>query len=229
MILPSTSFYIVVPVKLVLVYSCDHHGIDKLLSKLREHGNFIVEELVVTPSYQLSDYIAQLNFELNQDTVLLDCSYPGGDHDDLYKAVKYITQKPFGSPESEKWKVFQLIYDDKETQLPLSWSKPFNHVNVMDYSDFDDNVVNQVLTRLKTCVPDSSRRTSSIDSDKSDIKLFKKDQEFREVVIETIKAEGEKVRKEVVKSKQEIQDQVESVHGDVSQLIKGQEAISKCI
>ena len=191
---------------------------DYLISKLEQKDNFVIEKLADDQSCQLIDYISKLTFELNHTAVLLDCSCPGEYHSSLHKAVKNFTLMPFASSESRSWKVFQLVHHDGEIQS-LSWSQLFDHVDVMYYSELDDNVVTAVVTELEKCFP--SRRTSassSINSSRSGTHLIneeKKREEIQEIVTSGLKRIEESIEKTTVK----LSDQMAKEHQETQEAI----------
>ena len=148
----------------MLIYSCDHSNIDPLVNKLKGKQEFEVEELIDDPSYQLSDNVSKLHSEISHGSVLIDCSCPGGTHTTMHTVVKSYTQKPSGDPDSSRWQIIQLNNCGTDVEIDPSWSKLYDHVEVMDYHTLDD-VVDHVESKL---IEYSHNRTSSIHSENED-------------------------------------------------------------
>lgn len=145
----------------MLIYSCDHFNVDLLVNKLEENQDFDVKKLVDDPSSQLSDNVSKLHSEISHGSVLIDCSCPGGVHSTMHTVVKSYTQKPSGDSESSKWQIIQLNNCDADG---ASWSKLFDHVEVMDYHTLDV-VLDHVESKLKEY---SQSTTLSIHSENED-------------------------------------------------------------
>ena len=218
----------------MLVYACDHHPIDLLLSKVRQNDNkFKIEELTKTPTFLFNDYISEVSNELNSGTVLVDCGCPGQAHDDLHKAVKYFTLKPFEPKKSKSWKVLRLIHKDGKIDS-RSWSTLFDHVEVMYYGELNGEVVDDILNKLGEYV--SSRRTSSIDLGKPDVQLLetihqeekRKQQELANTIITGFQATVGTVIEKVNKQKEETHDKLNVIGDNVILLKTQQSSMSEC-
>ena len=155
----------------MLIYSCDHSNIEPLVNKLKVNQEFEVEELINDPSARLSDIVSMLHSEISQGSVLIDCSCPGVTHSTMHTVVKSYTQKPSGDPTSSKWHVIQLNNCETDVNTSPSWSKLYDHVDVIDYSTLDvvlDHVENKLIEY-------SQSNTSSIHSE-SDVNISMKQQ-----------------------------------------------------
>ena len=212
----------------MLVYTGDvgdDHPNSSLLRKLQQNDEFRIEQLTITPSFLLDEYISKVSVELNLGTVLVDCGCPGQPSDDfLHKAIKYFTLKPFGSDESSSWKVLRLIHTDGEIDS-RSWSPMFDHVEVMYYGELDDGVVNAVVDKLSQCA--SIIRTSSIDSRNAREQLLQVDKEMTKTIIKEIKAAGNRVIDHADKKNQEIHNKIDDVGDNVDVLKTQQLALSE--
>ena len=212
----------------MLVYTGDagdDHPSSSLLRKLQQNDEFRIEQLTVTPSFLLDEYISKVSVELNLGTVLVDCGCPGQPRDDfLHKAMKYFTLKPFGSDESSSWKVLRLIHTDGEIDSRL-WSPMFDHVEVMCYGELDDEVMNAVVDKLLQCA--SIIRTSSIDSRNVNTREQLLDKEMTKTIINEIKAAGNRVIDHADKNNQEIHNKIDDVGDNVDLLKTQQLAISE--
>ena len=212
----------------MLVYTGDagdDHPSSSLLRKLQQNDEFRIEQLTVTPSFLLDEYISKVSVELNLGTVLVDCGCPGQPRDDfLHKAMKYFTLKPFGSDESSSWKVLRLIHTDGEIDSRL-WSPMFDHVEVMYYGELDDEVMTAVVDKLLQCA--SIIRTSSIDSRNVNTREQLLDKEMTKTIINEIKAAGNRVIDHADKNNQEIHNKIDDVGDNVDLLKTQQLAISE--
>ena len=150
---------------IVLIYSCDHFNIEPLINKLKVNQEFEVEELIDDPS-SLSDIVLMLHSELSQGSVLIDCGCLGVTHSIMHTVVKSYTRRPSGDPDSSRWHIIQLNQCDTDMEMDPSWSKLYDHVDVMDYSTLDDDVVDSVERKL---IDYSQSRTWSIHSSENEL------------------------------------------------------------
>ena len=208
----------------------DDHPSSSLLSKLQQNDEFRIEQLTMTPSFLLDEYISKVSVELNLGTVLVDCDCPGQPCDDfLHKAVKYFTLKPFGSVESSSWKVLRLIHTDGEIDLG-SWSPMYDHVEVMYYGELDDKVVNAVVDKLLQCA--SIIRTSSIDSRNACEQLLqverkREQKEITKTIIDEIKAASDRVIDHADKNNEEIHNKLDDLGENVDLVQTQNSALSE--
>ena len=135
-----------------------------LVNKLNGNQNLEVEELIDDPSSQLSDNVSKLHSEISQGSVLIDCSCPGVTHSTMHTVVKSYTQKPSGDPDSSRWHIIQLNNCGTDVEIDPSWSKLYNHIDVMDYSTLDV-VLDHVESKL---IEYSRSSTLSIHSESED-------------------------------------------------------------
>ena len=155
----------------MLIYSCDHFNIEPLINKLKWNQNFEVEELIDDPSSQLSDIVSMLHSEISQGSVLIDCSCPGVTHSTMHAAVKSYTQKPSEDPASSRWHIIWLNNCDTDVDTSPSWSRLYDHIDVMDYSTLDV-VLDHVESKLREY---SRSSTLSIHSESEDNISMKQD------------------------------------------------------
>ena len=211
---------------LVLIYASVDHPIDLLLSKLLQNDKFMIEELAEIPSFLYNEYISKISMELNVGTVLLDCGCPGQAHDDLHKAMKYFTLKPFGSNESNSWHILRLIHTDGEIDSQ-SWSPLFDHVEEMCYGELNDEVVNAVVHKLLEYAPTS--RASSIGSRKADERLlesqWKRDQEELKRLVTV---GNERIMERLDKNKQETHDKLDGIGDNIGVVNTQVSSMSEC-
>ena len=220
---------------LVLIYASVDHPIDLLRSKLLQNDMFMIEELAEIPSFLYNEYISKISMELNVGTVLLDCGCPGQAHDDLHKAVKYFTLKPFGSNESNSWHILRLIHTDGEIDSQ-SWSPLFDHVEEMCYGELNDEVVNAVVHKLLEYAPTS--RASSIGSRKADERLLESQRQHQErkrdreeltkIISSELQAGNKRIMEHMDKNKQETHDKLDSIGDDIGVVQTQAFSISEC-
>ena len=162
---------------IVLIHTCDDINVEPLVDKLKSNKELDVQELA-DDTLSLNDDISKLCFEMNQRSVLVDCSCPGGDHSTMQKAVKSFTQKPSGDPNSSKWRIIQLNKCD--TNPETSWSKVFGYIDAIDFSDINaivDDVVGKLIEYSQSRAPSIHSLENEVDTSHKKLLLSRHDGE----------------------------------------------------